>query len=137
VKAVAWIRVVHDSQVPLHPRGDRVRGDYELTYTAQRPFQFPGGGLIIGFRHSPPATVADPGCEQDLVWTNSHDASGQFYARFCNKIDRSRTLLDRAGTCSGTASEIGGVILRPSSLRGRPSGSVRLQNGSSRASRLG
>src|SRR5262245_16698220 len=48
VRALGWTQVVSDNQIPLNPRGNLVSGDYELTYTAEAPFTFPGGGLIVG-----------------------------------------------------------------------------------------
>ena len=66
--------MVQESQVPLNPRGNDVFGDYELTYTAEAPFSFPGGGLLIGFQASPPAIEAHGGCQQVLVTTSTNDA---------------------------------------------------------------
>src|SRR4051812_4231166 len=45
----AYTTVVNNSQVPLNPTGNTVMGDYELQFTAQAAFGFPGGGLIIRF----------------------------------------------------------------------------------------
>jgi len=112
VRAERWVRVVSDSQVPSHPRGDTVLGNFELTYRAEQAFDFRGGGLAVGFGASPPGRYADVGCEQVLVATTSHDPSGRFYARFCNKVDRTAGRLDAAGTCGGTAVAIGGVVIR-------------------------
>jgi hypothetical protein len=86
IRALTWTKVVSDSQIPLNPRGNLVTGDYELMYTAEAPFSFPGGGLIVGFGGSPPGVFADSGCEQVLVTTTCHDASGHFYARFFSTV---------------------------------------------------
>jgi len=45
-------RSVQDAQVPVNPGGNTVMGDYELQFTAEAPFSFPGGGLIIRFSNS-------------------------------------------------------------------------------------
>ncbi len=95
VRALAWTKVVSDSQVPANPRGNSVIGDYELVYQSEQTFAFTGGGLIIGIGASPPGAYADRGCEQVLTYTNSFDPSGMFYGRFWNKPDRDMSLLDR------------------------------------------
>jgi hypothetical protein len=113
VAATTWIHMVSDAQTPGgKPKGDTVVGDYELRYRAESAFSFPGGGLIVGVGATPPGQYADSGCDQVLVATGSEDASGQFYARFCFKDDQSLGVLDEAGACVGTASWIGGLIIR-------------------------
>jgi hypothetical protein len=123
VRATAWVRVVADTQVPSNPRGDTRIGNYELRYRAGQAFSFPGGGLIAGFGSSPPGAYADFGCEQVLVRTDWTDPSGYFYARFCFKPNLYMGALDEAGTCGGTASELGGIVIADVSLGSVDSGS--------------
>jgi hypothetical protein len=111
IRALAWTKVVSDSQIPLNPRGNFVKGDYELSYTAEAPFSFPGGGFIVGFGGSPPGTFADFGCEQVLVTTDCNDASGHFYARFFDKSDQTLGVLDEL-TGGGTGVELGGIVIQ-------------------------
>ena len=94
VRALGWTQVVSDAQLPLNPRGNTIVGDYELEYTSEASFDFPGGGLVVGFGASPPGAYADTGCEQVLVHTDSNDPSGYFYARFWGKSDRTLNVLD-------------------------------------------
>jgi hypothetical protein len=84
IHATNWVKVVSDTHIPLNPRGDSTftRGNFELMYTAEAPFSFAGGGLIVGFAGSPPAAYADNGCEQMLAAAQHDDPSGYFYARF-------------------------------------------------------
>jgi hypothetical protein len=82
VDANGWIKVVDESQTLGTPRGNTVINDYELTYTAEAAFEFPGGGFLIGFQANPYATYTDDVCNQVLVSANSNDASGYFYGRF-------------------------------------------------------
>jgi hypothetical protein len=110
IRALAWTKVVSDSQIPLNPRSNFATGDYELMYTAEAPFSFPGGGLIVGFGGSPPGVFADFGCEPVLVSTTCNDASGHFYARFFSKPDQTLEVLDDAGW-GGTGLELGGMVI--------------------------
>ena len=111
VAAVKWVQVVADVQTPKNPLGDTTVGNYELRYRAKAEFDFPGGGLIVGFGSAPPGQYQDFGCEQVLVETGSLDSSGNFYARFCFKDDQTYDILDEAGDCAGTASAIGGISM--------------------------
>ena len=111
VAAVKWVQVVRDVQTPKNPLGDTTIGNYELRYRATADFDFPGGGLIVGFGSAPPGQYQDQGCEQVLVGTSSLDASGRFYARFCLKDDQTYDVLDEAGACVGTAAPIGGIAI--------------------------
>ena len=114
--ASGWTQVVSDNQVPQgDPRGNFVKDDYELVYTAEAPFSFPGGGLIVGFGASPPGAFADGGCEQVLVHTDNQDASGFFYRRFCFFPDQYAGFLDvpsplPGGTCRGRF--LGGIVIQ-------------------------
>ena len=109
VDANGWTQVVQETQVPLNPLGNNISGDYELTYTADAPFSFPGGGLLIGFQSAPPAVEVDVSCEEVLVTTDTNDANPSFYARFFNKQDLSLGVLDSGP--GGTGVELGGFIL--------------------------
>ena len=94
IRALAWTQVASDSQVPQNPRGDTIRGNYELTYTAEAPFNFPGGGFIVGVGGTPPGTFADGGCDQVLVYTTPGDSSGFFHQRFYFQQDQPLGVLD-------------------------------------------
>jgi hypothetical protein len=114
VDANGWTQVVSESQTPLNPKGNTAIGDYELTYTAESSFNFAGGGLLIGFQASPPATYFDGGCQQVLVVTDTNDANPSFYARFCDEADLTTDVLDIGSSpdgCYGTGRELGGFIL--------------------------
>ena len=81
--AAGFTQIVPNSQVPANPRGDTLTGNYELTFTSQAAFHFPGGGLII--------EVSDPGglfatdSSADTVFNNNmggpSDPSGFFVER--------------------------------------------------------
>jgi hypothetical protein len=96
VWTLGWLKVVSDSQVPRNPRGNGVIGDYELEYRAEADFDFPGGGLIVGFSGSPPGGYADPGCDRDRVGVTTYigDQSRLFYARFFRAPHLSLGLID-------------------------------------------
>ena len=79
--------MVTNTQTPANPRGDTTIGNFELTFTAQAPFSFPGGGLIIRFSNPSPSYAIDPCDEADLVSTNSSDPSGNFVERFWTDSD--------------------------------------------------
>jgi len=84
----AYTTVVNNTQVPLNPRGNTVTGDYELQFTAQAPFSFPGGGLIIRFSNPGGAYATD--IQQDptlLNLANNTDSSGFFVKRFYHDAD--------------------------------------------------
>ncbi|MHC4603774.1 MAG: PKD domain-containing protein [Planctomycetota bacterium] len=111
IRALGWTQVVSDSQIPQNPRGNSIQGDYELIYTSEGSFSFPGGGLIVGFGAAPPGEFRDSGCEQVLVHTDGGDASGFFYARFYYREDQTLDVLD-SGT-GGTGDWLGGIIIGP------------------------
>jgi hypothetical protein len=111
VAAVQWVQVVQDVQTPKNPFGDTVVGNYELRYRAKADFEFPGGGLIVGFGSAPPGQYQDGGCEATVAGTTSSDSSGHFYARFCYKDDQTYDVLDEAGLCGGTAVAQGGISI--------------------------
>lgn len=115
ITALGWTQVVSDTQVPQNPKGNFIKDDYELIYTSEVSFSFPGGGLIVGFGGSPPGAYADFGCEQVLVATTSADASGNFYSRFFLKPDQTLDVLD-SFSGGGTALAIGGIVIGPSTI---------------------
>ena len=116
VDSSGWTQVAWEDQTPENPKGNNISGDYELTYTAEAPFSFTGGGLLIGFQGSPPASYADNGCEQVLVSADTNDASGNFYARFYYQPDLSTAVLDGAvGGNDGT--HLGGVVFDDLSIQ--------------------
>ena len=83
-----YTTVVNNTQVPLNPTGNTVMGDYELQFTAEAPFNFRGGGLIIRFSNPGGAFATD--LQQDAVLVNdadSTDSSGFFVKRFFNDGD--------------------------------------------------
>ena len=110
VAALAWTKVASDTQIPLNPKGDTISGNYELTYTAETSFSFPGGGFIVGVGSSPPGAFADFTCDQVLVRTSCSDVSGNFYSRFFFKSDQTLGLLDDIGG-GGSGVEIGGILI--------------------------
>lgn len=109
IRALAWTQVASDSQVPQNPRGDTIRGNYELTYTAEAPFNFPGGGFIVGVGGTPPGTFADGNCDQVLVYTHSGDSSEFFHKRFYFQQDQPLGVLDNGGDNS----YLGGIVIQP------------------------
>jgi len=76
---VEWVKLVSSSNTPSSPRGNTVFGDYELTYTAEANFSFPGGGFMIaiGANGAPTDTTVD----FMLRGANSADTSGKFVKR--------------------------------------------------------
>src|SRR3954467_10242390 len=54
-----FTQIVPNTQVPANPRGNATLGDYELTFTAQTPFNFSGGGLLIRFGNPGGAFAGD------------------------------------------------------------------------------
>ena len=79
--------VITNDQTPLNPRGDTTVGNFELRFTAQAPFSFPGGGLIIRFSDPSTAYAADNTCNGVLNGGNSTDTSGFFVRRSFNDAD--------------------------------------------------
>jgi hypothetical protein len=82
VPSQPFTTVVQNTQTPLNPRGDTVLLNYELRFTSQAPFSFPGGGLIIRFTN-PSATFAADTLQTAVIPDNitSADASGFFVKR--------------------------------------------------------
>jgi hypothetical protein len=83
-----YTTVVNNTQVPLNPRGNTMMGDYELQFTAQTPFNFAGGGLIIRFANPGGAYATDLLPDSTLINNaNGTDSSGFFVKRFFNDTD--------------------------------------------------
>lgn len=109
-----WTMVVSENQVPQSPSGgDGISGNFELRYVAEAPFVFPGGGLMVGFQGSPPATFADASFDNTadgfLVGTNCNDAGGQFYVRFLFAPDLTTDVIDTGDISDGDV--IGGLVI--------------------------
>ena len=91
--AGAFVQVVSNSQTPANPRGDGVTGNFELQFTAEQAFSFPGGGLIIRFSNPSATYQLDDTCSQPpndgriLVNGPSTDTSGFFVSRFFRDAD--------------------------------------------------
>ena len=87
VPAQPFTTVVTNTQTPANPRGDTTEGNFELQFTAQAPFSFPGGGLIIRFGNPSATYMTDTTCTGDLVAGGSSDSSGFFVERIFNDAD--------------------------------------------------
>ncbi|MCK4739578.1 MAG: proprotein convertase P-domain-containing protein [Deltaproteobacteria bacterium] len=85
--ATGFTTVVTNTQVPANPRGDTTVGNYELQFTAEAPFSFAGGGLIIRFSNPGGAFASDSVGNFVLVRATSADASGYFVKRFFTDAD--------------------------------------------------
>jgi hypothetical protein len=83
----AFTKVVTNTQTPANPRGDLIKGNFELKFIAQAPFSFPGGGLIIRFSNPSASYMTAANCEADLVGTSGADVSGHFVKRFFEDPD--------------------------------------------------
>jgi hypothetical protein len=78
--ASGWTQVVTQNQLPQNPMGDTVTGNFELRFSAEAPFVFPGGGLLVGFETSPPAIAQC--CTAAFPHTTCTDPDGRFHSRF-------------------------------------------------------
>jgi hypothetical protein len=85
VPAAGLTQIVPSSEVPANPRGDTVTGDYELTFTSQAAFHFPGGGLIIQIAQ-PGGAFATDTVQQDEVFFDNLAASGDPSGFFVERI---------------------------------------------------
>lgn len=108
-----WTVVVSEAQIPQNAFGDAVLGNFELRYTAEAPFTFPGGGLLVGFQGSPPATFLDSDPVGSIAGASCTDPSGQLYTRFFHLPDQTTGALDVPGTNTGDGVFIGGMIILP------------------------
>lgn len=82
-----FVKVVSNSRTPLNPNGDTIVGDFEMQFTAEASFIFPGGGLIIRFSNPSASYAQYEGCDQVLVYGNSGEPSGFFVSRFYSDPD--------------------------------------------------
>jgi hypothetical protein len=90
LNATGFTQVVRNTQIPANPMGNTTTGDYELTFTAQAPFAFPGGGLLIRFGNPGGAfatDVNDPGSPVEGNTAQPSDPSGQFVERIVRDAD--------------------------------------------------
>ena len=86
--AGSYTAVVPNTQQAADPDGNTADGDYELEYTAQAPFSFPGGGLIIRFNNPGGDFATDVTSDSPLSNMGSFsDASGFFVGRFYSDAD--------------------------------------------------
>jgi hypothetical protein len=109
-----WTQVVSETQIPQNPFGDDVLGNFELRYTAEAPFAFPGGGLLVGFQGSPPATFADASPDGYVAGARCTDPSGQLHARFLGFPDQATGNLDDLSVgISSNGVQIGGIVIFP------------------------
>jgi hypothetical protein len=81
VQGEPFQQVVSNDQTPQNPRGDTTVGNFDLQFTAEAPFSFPGGGLIIRFSDPSATYAADNTCTGNLVYGNSTDTSAFFIRR--------------------------------------------------------
>jgi len=87
VQSGSFTTVVTNTQTPQNPRGNTIIGDYELRFTVEQPFDFPGGGLIIRFSNPSVSYAADDTCNSVLVGATNSDASGYFIEGFVRDSD--------------------------------------------------
>jgi hypothetical protein len=87
VEGEPFQQVVTNDQTPLNPRGDTTVGNFELRFTAQAPFSFPGGGLIIRFSDPSPSYAADATSTPVLNGASSSDTSAFFVRRSFGDAD--------------------------------------------------
>jgi hypothetical protein len=87
VNAGPFTPVVTNSHTPANPKGNDVPNDYELRFTAQAPFSFPGGGLIIRISNPGPNFIGDQTCDGQLVGNDAPDGNGFFVKRVFTDLD--------------------------------------------------
>jgi hypothetical protein len=88
--SLPFTTVVTNTQTPTNPRGDTTLENYELGFTAEAPFDFSGGGLIIRFSDPSASYLTDTGdghCDAVLGGTDSADPSGFFVERYFGDAD--------------------------------------------------
>lgn len=111
--ASGWTQVVSETQIPQNAFGDGVIGNFELRFAAEAPFSFPGGGLLVGFRGSPPATFTDSNPDGSITGARCTDPGGHLYTRFFHLPDQTTGLLDVPNTNTGDGVMIGGIVIFP------------------------
>ena len=82
-----FTKIVSNSQKATSPRGDAIVGNYELGFTAENAFTFPGGGLIIRFENPSAEYNADTTCDEVLINADQGDTSGYFLSRIMRDAD--------------------------------------------------
>jgi len=82
-----FTKVVSNTQTPQNPNGDTIIGNFEMMFTAEQSFSFPGGGLNIRFSNPSAAYQLNMECDQVLVNAGSDDPSGYFLFRFFHDDD--------------------------------------------------
>jgi hypothetical protein len=87
VPAGPYTQVVPNTELALYPRGDNTPDDFDLKFTAQAPFVFSGGGLVIRFSNPAGAFATDSICQYNLGGAYSTDSSGFFVKRFYGDAD--------------------------------------------------
>lgn len=88
IPAAPFTTVVPNTQTPANPKGDSTVGNYELKFTLQAPFSFPGGGMIIRFSNPSAAYAVDEDCDDgQLISGTGSDSSGFFVERFYSDSD--------------------------------------------------
>jgi len=88
--SLPFTTVVTNTQTPTNPRGDTTLENYELGFTAEAPFNFSGGGLIIRFSDPSAGYLTDTGaghCDGVLGGADSADPSGFFVERYYGDAD--------------------------------------------------
>ena len=85
--SLPFTTVVANTQTPTNPRGDTTLENYELGFTAEAPFNFSGGGLIIRFSNPSVAYAMDNFCDGVLGGADSTDPSGFFVERYFGDAD--------------------------------------------------
>jgi hypothetical protein len=88
--SLPFTTVVTNTQTPTNPRGDTTLENYELGFTAEAPFNFSGGGLIIRFSDPSADYLTDTGmghCDAVLGGADSADPSGFFVERYYGDTD--------------------------------------------------
>ncbi|MEE4217281.1 MAG: hypothetical protein V2I48_06715 [Xanthomonadales bacterium] len=75
-------QLVSNTQTPQNPNGDDIIDNFEMVFTSEGSFSFPGGGLVIAFSDPSATYQAESGCEQVLVNAEQTDPSGLFVQRF-------------------------------------------------------
>lgn len=64
MEAAPFVTIVSNAMAPANPRGDSIIGNFDLRYTLETPFDFPGGGLIIRMSNPSVRYLADQTCSQ-------------------------------------------------------------------------
>ncbi len=82
-----FTKVVSNTQIPLNPNGNDIIGDFEMQFTVDAAFDFPGGGLIIRFSNTAGPYDLYVDCAQVLVNASAADPSGFFITRYFGDPD--------------------------------------------------